>query len=568
MRRLRPLLVLAVVSALSACTNDAPVPTDNDVMLRVVVDGQGRVTEVGAELVAPGTLPSYARPDADGRLRVQVLDGDEAMWTGFRRLELVEVDEDFQREAGIQGRLVTRDTIVTYLAYPDDGRSEATVRFELTDAEDEITVTELTVEIPRADAVGAAMEPLEGDVGARREALTRCRFTDGVSNCGEDEVCRRGIRGNNCMPDACIPTGDFDNSETVLQAGADRQIVVVPVGFASAADAEAYVQSVLDSLHARVDWFSENQGRIGFRLFRADCHYGDGDPDVESTHELLNWMRGGGGWDGLVEWTDDLPEGDDFLVVSRSASCGGRAERPGHFATVLGCPDVDEVADALAHEIGHMIAGLGDEYHIEDGDGGCGGFFDFRRNYIYDTPNVSNARDPSWFCPSDTGEIYAGQLCPREGVVGAVVTPTNRCTTGVARPCENSIMRHHWGAQFDPVGEAALSYALDTGDILGYEDCDRGCSADCTGIPLGTCALNGCNQVCNACADGERCTGTSTGDFMCASSCAVGDACVSDLGYEVCDGSASLMQDTGCDTGIRLAECNDGDLLPGACLMR
>ena len=121
--------LLALVLVLSGCTN-GPVPTGDDVLVRIEISGSGEIVSVTPEIVPPDSV-SHARPTTNGELLVEVLDGDDVTWSGRRHVPYFAVSEEFHGAAGISGRREPVDFTVHYLAFRDDGRPTIPLRLSL-----------------------------------------------------------------------------------------------------------------------------------------------------------------------------------------------------------------------------------------------------------------------------------------------------------------------------------------------------------------------------------------------------------------------------------------------------
>lgn len=552
--------LLAAAVALG-CTNPDPARDDAELFLRFEVRGDGALGDVAVARVPRGALTARAATTR-GEVLVEQLDGDEVAWSGHRYVSYYGVSEVFG-PTDITGELVAIDVSVQRMLLPDPGGDEVTLRFSITPPGGGAPeVTERTVVIPETDtgsSTGGLVEHEADDVAGRREGL--CLSFDApllsVDTCDDEHFCNATIGG--CEPEACIPDDTWDGELVEVVAGSDYQIVLLPYGWDDPDAFEENVRGFVESMQTRIDWYADNPGRVGFSVWRQRCEVDGHEPDPGDRAGLVAWL------DELPEQTGRLPGADGYVVLGEGDTCTGWAYFGGPHAAITRCADTETGADLLAHELGHLIAHLRDEYSYSASDtASCAA-----GSAALDVPNLAAADDPSWFCEADTGEVYAGQDCggASGGVVGGFVEVASYCSNSIARPCESSIMRAHWDNQFDPVGEGAMTYALDTGERMGYVDCDEGCSDDCSEYAAGTCGLNGCFQICNACDTGQRCGGATEVGYLCRDECAPGAAsCRSNLGFDFCDGETALTTDGACD-GYRLASCDDGTIVPMGCVM-
>ncbi|HJL14922.1 MAG TPA: hypothetical protein RMH99_04660 [Sandaracinaceae bacterium LLY-WYZ-13_1] len=555
---------VAFYMTVAACTG--PTPSGDDVLLELEVDDAGEVLLADARLVPPGSVPRADAPHPDGELRVEVLSGDVVTWTGSQYLPWVTVAEDFGGTS-IQGERVPTPSATELFAFPDDGREQVPIRVTVVPADGgEPVVSELEVEVPRpenAEGTSGSLVIIDDDVAGRREGICTALFDD----CDEpEEFCRSFI--GSCREEACLADDTWDGEEVELRGGGGVHVLLLPVEWGDPDSFEASAEETLNELYTNNEWYRDHPDGVRFTIWRQACSYQSDAPDPDDRMDVLNWLRGGEGWDGLRDWTVQLPDFDKIVAYSDSTACSGVAELGGRNVALIPCADAGDTADVLAHELGHSIAHLSDEYEYgADELRDCGD-----RDRVFQRPNLSQADSPSWFCEADTGEVYAGQVCGglSEGVVGSVVGPNARCSNDVTVPCGNSIMRWHIDNQFDPVGYGAMTYANDNdGSRMGYESCgscDDSCDAFATGSD--TCGLNGCNQICNSCDTGKRCVGTGLDTFTCRDGCMGPEAsCRSGLGFEFCHDETAVTSDPACpDYGLRFSTCDNGTEIEGDCI--
>ena len=548
---------------LAACTSSPPA-SDLDVRVRLEISGAGVVQAATAEFVPRGGI--FVEDQPDGALTMRVLDeSGAASVERTRRFSTTLIDEEFG-PTGIIGTEVVGDPSVAYLSFADDGRDEIPleVTVDLRDGSAPVTST-ISVLLERGDegAASSGLVEISDDVAGRREAIC-VGFAD---TCDEPEEFCSGLV---CKEEACVPDDTWTNEVTNVRSGGEMSILVVGQQFGSPTGLVSRVRSMLNNMYSRVEWFADHGDAIQWDVWEADCHYGGAEPDLGGggARDILDWFRGGGDWDGLREWSVQIPDGgyDRILVLGDGDGCRGIAETGGTHLALTGCAgDLDHLADDLAHELGHSIASLSDEYDPAADDDECAD-----DDSLFNRPNVAPADDPSWFCAADTGEVYAGQPCGTNsyGVVGAFRAPIRGCSNDVTRPCQNSIMGSNWNAQFDPVGYGAMEYSLENGfDVMGYDDCDAGCDASCSWVPAGACLLNDCFQPCDRCAAGEVCRADGGDDFSCWEGCTgSGEPCFSGLGREICDGEEFIDGDPSCPSEVAFAMCNNGVIERGMCV--
>ncbi len=546
---------LLAALALAACTNPPELtPTGDELVVRLEVSGDGELLSLATERFPEGTA-RRGRPTEHGELLLEVLAGDEVTWSGHRYVPYFRISEDFSGPDAIRGAAEPIDSTIHFLAFPYDGRAEVPLRISIVGPDGTSRVFD---ELVQVDDTGSAASPLivNDDVAGRAEGL--CARVLGADSCGEDQFCS-GVIGD-CQDEACVPEAPWDGGEVELVAGDGVRVLFVPLGWTDPDAFEQYMTDVVTQMHDNVDWYRENEGQVGFTLLRTACSYQATAPNSDDRDAVLDWVA------NLEDHSRRLPPADKIVAVGAGGTCSGVAYIGGRYGALTECGSASDMAYVLAHELGHAIGHLRDEYQYAAADtANCDdGTFQVAG------PNLAPFADPSWFCAASDGQVYAGRDCggASGGVVGAFVEPASACSNDVARPCENSMMRWHIDNQFDPVGEAAMSWAVEHGgDRLGFEDCDAGCDDSCTEYTLGTCGLNGCFQVCNACDGGDRCAGAQEIGYMCRATCPAGAAtCRSTFGFDFCDGETALTTDGGC-AGYRLARCDGGALVPMGCVM-
>lgn len=556
MHRLRTLLrALVPLLVLAGCTNDPIAPTGDELVARIEVSGAGELVSIDVERFPLGTV-GHAAPTDHGELLVEVLEGDAVRWSGHRYVPYFRIAEDFSGSAEIVGELEPVDSTVHYLAIPDDGREMIPLRVSIVGPSGDSRVFDEVLDLSEdVSRTSSGLVIVDDDIAGRREGLCVGPF----NNCNEpEEFCSGFVSA--CREEACLPEDPWDGEEVELVGGGDVSVLFLPLGWDDPDAFEQYVTEMVEQLHANNDWYSENEGRVSFSLWRVACSYTATEPDSDDRSAVLEWVE------NLDDWTRQLPDADKIVAVGAGGSCSGVTYASGRPVALTQCASTSDMADVLAHELGHSIAGLMDEYQYDDVDE-C----DSDDDWALTGPNLSQLDDPSWFCQADDGNVYAGQECGglAGGVVGAFGEPASACSNDIARPCETSIMRWHIGNQFDPVGEAAMTWAVDNGgDVLGYDDCDAGCDQSCGDFDVGSCGLNGCFQLCNSCDTGDRCSGAQEVGYVCRMECPPGTpTCTSTLGFEFCDGETALTTDGGCRDGYRLARCEGGAIVPGGCVM-
>ena len=501
-------------------------------------------------LLRLGDSAAYAVPRSAGTVHVELVAGGAASWEGFRDVSFVAIHERFEpnRLFGFAQEVPSRTIHV--LVPRDPNATEISLRISVSpDRLGAPVTTTRTIPIG-GEPVGASTAPLVAagpDVAGRREGL--CGLL-GIDFCGAEAFC--GPAGE-CIPEACLPHDAWDNSLEELHAGSTAHVVFIPVGWGDPDSFTDYVRQVAEQIFADNDWFADNEDRWRFSAWQADCHYGAADPDSNDRGAVLDWIS------GLYGNTRLIPSHTKLVAVGAGGACSGVTYMLADQVALVQCGDARQMAEVLAHELGHAFGGLVDEYPYEDEIAECDS-----DHWQFGYPNHSFEGDIKWKCAAQTegDPVFFGQDCGdgAEGSVGAWPR-SGRCENAM-RPCAQSIMRHHWGtAQFDVVGRAAMSHMLEDNALMTYESCAASvCDDSCTAFTTGMCGNNDCGRLCNSCdsAMGQACVWE--GGWMCGMGCPEPtDICFDGLGQEHCPGDRYIVDPDGCGSGVPLFATCTGD---------
>ena len=495
-------LVVVTLSLVGCVAAKVPAEPAEHLLQVRIVDGQ--LTDV--RVLASGRVGDspYAHSVGSGSLELERLSDDgEVVWTGRWYAEPFGVDERFPAGGQIEGTLVeNRDQLLT-IAVPSA-------------LEDEVLHLRLTLSWPNEPrrVLEAALAPTpnvqtrsshlqEGAANGRVEALQMCGTPDqNLTTCAVDECCL----GVECIVDWCFqePGSKWSGTIRHIAGSGPNLILLVPLGWEDPNAFEARVQAQLTNLW-RTSWWRKNWGSFRFSLFEADCFNGE---NPETTARAIALLM------SLPANTCRL--GSPYRIVGlMNAGGGGRSDAPGPYSVV----GSGATQGTFAHELGHSVGGLGDEYT------GVQEYCDAFEEEIY--PNTSAHSVPPWVCK------YGGQACPDGGVVAAY---GNTLCGSRARACPLSVMfASGLSSEYGPVGDAAMDHALATGGVLQIPDCD--CSPECWHIADGTCGLSTCHSLCNFCPPGTICDG----DSQCQQFCPSGYYCRDVFGELFCEGEEYVI---------------------------
>ncbi|MCC6875903.1 MAG: hypothetical protein IT378_16465 [Sandaracinaceae bacterium] len=522
------LVGLAPIVSLGGCTS-GPATTDVEYVLEVRIAG-GAITEVTPILTGRPGEHRFAQPRGTGNLRVDLSGPDGEAWSGQWSAPPFIVVEDFEGSR-IHGDIVERPERTIYVAVPAaPDATELDVRLTLERPDGTPQVVNRTLEVQRPAPVAGPI--LAGDVGGSRQALSLC-LND--SHCAEDEFCA----GVACREDVCYPEpgSPWDATVTEIAGGGGIRVVFLPLGPTGSPEAlEADVTRMVEQMNAEVDWFADNADAFSYAVFRGDCF--DSSPG--------DFGEGLGMIEGLPSDTRLLPSFDILIGVHPGDIRAAANGAPGT-AIVLATSDSGYV---LAHELGHAFGGLGDEYFEVQGPQALFDFYCGASSFlgINQYPNVSSDDTPPWVCD------FGGQACPAGGVVGAY----RGASCNWYAPCPTSIMKWHEGAQFDPVGVAAMDHMLANGTVLRHGDCE--CDSSCEDIPDGTCGLSGCFTLCDRCGGTQICTN----ELDCRLDCGGGPECLDVFDAAHCPGTEYIVDVSGSDGSVVMATCG-GTTAPADC---
>jgi hypothetical protein len=476
-------------------------------VLRVEI-ADGELASVSGVAVGPPEAAGYAQQRGVGSLRAEVLDGDGTVaWSGRWPVDPFIVAERFSESGTIDGEVEEARSRTVHVAV--QGPSESTeLRVRLTLAWPDETVKHLehTFVLPHPAAASEALGA-GGEVAGARAALGGCFF-----GCAADDP-----------PDACEPAvgSEWDGTVGNIRGSGPKRVVFVSLGLEDPTQLAVRAGQMVTSMIAAVDWFYENADAFTFSVFRASCFEDGSFEDVDGTDALERL-------EALPSETDRLPPFDVLVGLVPHAIRARASDAPGAFV-VVGANDPGFV---LAHELGHAIGGLTDEYREDrgwaydlkvctlglEGERGFHGF---------DHPNLTSDATPPWVCE------FGGMACPGGGIVAAY--SDSMCDWH--RPCPNSIMRSSVGGQFDPVGVRAMDHGLQFGTVYQHGACE--CDASCDHVPDGACGLNGCFGLCNRCDD------LCNGELACVRDCGDGPTCRDAFGTDHCGGDLYVSSVSG-----------------------
>ena len=500
--------VKVVVLSLAGCMA-TKVPTEQaEHLLQVrIVDGQ--LTEV--RVLASGYLGDspYAHSVGSGSLEIERLSDDgEVVWTGRWQAEPFGVDERFPANGQVEGTLVeNRDQLLT-IAVPSAFEDEVLhLRLVLSWPNEPRRVLEAALAL--ASNVRARSSYLQASslhqkaVNGRVEALQMCGTPDqNPTTCAEHECCL----GVECIVDSCFqkPGSKWSGRIKPIAGAGPNVILLVPLGWEDPGAFEARAQEQLANLW-QTSWWRENWGSFRFALLEADCFNGENPETTDRALQLLAALPG-----------NTCRLSSPYRIVGlMNAGSGGRAEAPGPYSVV----GIGAAQGTFAHELGHSVGGLGDEYTATQE------YCDALEDVVY--PNASAHSVPPWVCK------YGGQACPDGGVVAAY---GNSLCGSRARACPLSVMfSTGLSTEYGPVGDAAMDHALATGSVLQIPDCD--CSPECWYIAEGSCGLSTCHSLCDFCPDGTLCDG----DSQCQQFCPSGYYCRDVFGEFFCEGEEYVI---------------------------
>lgn len=445
------------------------------------------------------------------------------------------------------------------------GRGQLEVRFDGASGAERSVMLDVEPLGPAGASASPLMARTEGDVGARREALEECPVEVKYRSWDPGDV------PNPPFPDDARSVF-WGCAETVHLGGAEDPrgrllIAVYPAaGPDGAWDRDSFVTTAteaIEGLLGRNDFFRRNADQFSF--------YGIVDPTVlaNSTFGGCQAIVGG---DGYTETLDMGPEGEwywrtrgaaygpvprfefsaspnrDFEVTEMirpdihlgllNGLCSGWASVPGRLLIVgsrfnaftgrMGTLPVDGsnvalVGDRIAHELGHAIGGLADEYGF-NGDGvptwnRCIGGDSVQNNAAgvpypnlaarscpVDDPGCSDPTPVPWECM-----IGAGHECPdhRPGshsYVRETDAIDGRCGA-IVTPCSDSLMRGFaaLNPQYDPWADNVMSRAIGVAPAFSEDACGAACVGSCDGVQCGNDGCDGrCEDSC-MCAGSVEC---------------------------------------------------------------
>lgn len=555
-KTLRSLTTFACIAALASCTGDDPAAdAEADLLLRLEVGAAG-VDRVQVDSVwAPGAAPELV-PGDRGALRVHWVDADEGrvLASGRIPLDRFVMAEEFDALNGIRGEAidVVADTRQVLLPRPPGGRGRLTLAW--TDETGADRVSAWTIHVPREGALpiaAAEVEPVD-DLSAPLRAPDRSAPTAGVAgaraalhgseHCGNGELEEDlyyiggyvGYVGEHC-DDGNTEDGDGCSSdcrhELVHVGGAPAEsssitVVYVPAGWGDLEAFEAYARFQSEGTLAS-DFYDAHADEISFWALsvpEVDELGSVGCGDVGGVNSRIADLRDaimGGRYDGALRAHRPLQ-----ATLSTPSECRSWAQYGGNI--MLGVDPRDTV---MAHEMGHSLGHLADEYPYGDR---CQG---------EDRPNISYGTPVKWACLAEArsdARCPDGQGVHMRGVGGA-------CAADVITPCSGCMM-FTAADDFCPVCEAQLEAVF--ASLLGSgldESCngadddlngttDDGCDcATCTPVCGGReCGGDGCFGDCGACGLGEGCR-----DYTCATGCE--QSCRTATGSDVCLGEPGLF---------------------------
>jgi hypothetical protein len=435
--------------------------------------------------------------------------------------------------------------------------------------------------IDPVDDLGAALSAPPGGVGSTSAALIDSTGTSspGSEHCGNGELQEDlyyiggyvGYVGEHC-DDGNSEDGDGCSSdcrhELVYLGGAPADsrslsVVYVPAGWGDLDAFVAYARFASEGTLA-ADFYAENADKISFWALAVE--------EVDELGSVACWDVGGV-IDRLADMRDPVMGGrydgrlrahTPFqLVLSTPSACRSWASGLDGMAVIM--LGVDGRDTVMAHEMGHSVGRLADEYSYGAEGRGCQSVH----------TNIAVGDDIPWRC---LAENRSDARCP-DGRPVDVHTVGTGCDT-VGAPCIGCMMRNAFD-DFCPVCYPQMEAAF--ADLLGPrldESCngadddidgvtDNGCACDdCTpACDSRECGPDGCFGECRACGAGEGCR-----DNVCVSGCesmcrtAVGtDVCHDEPGLVWC-GAEAVTRCT-CDTSMGMASWRDcGGCIPVDCV--
>ncbi|MCC6872743.1 MAG: hypothetical protein IT378_00430 [Sandaracinaceae bacterium] len=555
-----PLLAALLLPA--ACTSSPP---STDAVLVVAVD-QDVVSGVGFLYEAPRGTAYAAQPAAGGNLQITVRNAaGDVIADAYRTLSAVEIVERLDPDGHVVATELPIDEWTELVAVPMTADSFFRVHTRYVLASGGASEADFEVNLNGGD-VAAHIHPLDdpsGDVGARRAATSHeLGYCENVSyggctlfggECPDPRLRCEGrgfLRPGSCVPDDyCPPRPGWPAQLEHLVGSGPRAIVLMPWGSVTL-DEYGYVDQLVSfwpsstafvdyarhqaELTMMTDWFARRADEFSFYAFTGVCRDSQDDDHLYGNDVGICSLGN----------TPNLRSVFKLGVLDFAEGCGGVTSPMSNTVGMGNCGTDDQWV--LAHELGHAIGGLTDEYDRVT-DPVCGSA-DIR------APNVGPREQAPWMCEYEASE-YAGESCPDgepPGGYPGVYGCGDRNT-----PCTRTIMRlAHTLPEFGPVSSLALDHALQTGEMKVWN------CPECTDhLADGECGLNSCGAYEDHCAaTGERCErGLSFGpipDWTCSEDCG-GPSCMSPLGMEVCAGEQYLIYDPGCGSyGLSFATCD------------
>lgn len=551
-RRIALLSILAGGVALG-CSADDPPPSfgSHDLLLKVTVasDGVQGVEAVG--LIPPGSLARLA-PGQDGALEVLAVDPDRRVQLGDGRIHFQRfVTLETFHEIGIEGVEVEVPAADRYFVVRSPASDVLRVTFRL---EGETRAYEIDLEGAAAAGPieGTEVAPVDEDASAvgMLRAATSHDAGGGGDELVSDETCGDGTvdeheggglfsfflrlfdeqcdDGNTEDGDGC---SSHCRNELVHVGGSTDvnntyAVVFVPTGWGDLAAFEAYTRGVAESLLAQ-DWYDEHADGFSFwalakeevdELGEVACAGPMDTPSGEDAAGVNARIDQAARPEALLAMYEGALGVPTVYVITHPQECRSWTTFGGS-AISLGRKDQNLGGVVMAHEIGHNLGYLADEYDY----GSCRGA---------NTPNLSETPEVKWSCLLENN---GGAACPDGGAVRAFSVEAG-CDPQIVRPCTRCMMRDY--ADFCPICRAQMDSRFAGGGDVDLGGCD--CTPnDC---PATGCGGDGCFGECG-CGAGERCFAG-----MCEAGC-VGNTCGIDaLGREVCDG----------DIYLHAGDCPDG----------
>jgi len=531
----RPFQLLLVCSLLlggcvAETSPDAPMVEDLDLVFELTVGREG-----GLDVVLRGALPAgsgLAERAISERGAVEVLyvDLDRGARVASGRLEVSHerVTEHFG-EHGIEGELEMVDEVSRTLVVPAPGRGHGRLTLR---RGDEVVAFEIRPDGAARELVLVPTEPEpsdralptrselagESDVGRASGALLSAGTCgDGVLDGDEvpfdvdgiftirihGEACDDGNRESN---DGCSSDCEFEPAFVGGNPVAPEtySVVFVPAGPWDVEEFMEYTRVASEDA-LRTGWFEDRADRFSFWALSPDMV-----PDLEDVvcgdkyTSLLS--------DVLI---DQLILADfrgrrhtpAQMVIVHAEECRGQA----HYGWHIRLGNSEWTQQALAHELGHALGHLGDEYTFAGGDS---------HKDCNSGPNIGRDDDPHWQCAADS----SGATCPDGAPVG-MYPIEGTCGPEVVIQCPDCEMSSHSGHAFCPVCHAQLTARL----------------ADHFEEPL--------EEICGNLADDDL-DGEGDEGCMCEEAppravpwqpCETA-SCVDDLGREICAGQTGTIE--------------------------